>query len=243
MPTPTLVPACARMPSAIARATGSLTAPCSAISASARRAARSWRGCCSRPRRGRRSRSCPAHRSAATPAGRRCTTRRPRSSSPSTRSSIADDRLERPAVGAVERSAEHAAAAARPPRRARRRPRRALVAARGQMQLDLSEHRENRRGDRDGLRRPGAVDRLRRRVDVRFGPAGDLQHAPEQPGAAGARREALAHDRLEHRLHLARRAGQQHERRAAVLEPEPGRGAVRVRRAPSRRAAPSPAAG
>ncbi len=50
-----------------------------------------------------------------------------------------------------------------------------------------------------------------------------------QPHIAGARREPRPHVAIDHRLHLAGRARHQRDHRIAMLDPQPGRGAVRVR--------------
>ena len=81
--------------------------------------------------------------------------------------------------------------------------------------------------------------RLHLRIDVRLGAPGDLQHAAEQTAAARARRESLADHRFEHRLHLARRSGQQDDRRPAALSHSPGAVPFALG-STSRRAAPSP---
>ena len=98
----------------------------------------------------------------------------------------------------------------------------------GEMELDLAEDRQDRRTDRQRLRRPLDVDRGGLRVDVRLGAAGDLQHATEQATAAGLRRQPLGDHRFQHRLHLARWPRQQHDGRRVPLQPQARRRAVRV---------------
>ena len=102
------VPARARTPSAIARATGSLTAPCSCnhLLGHAKTARLSTR-CCSRPRRDRRSRSCRARRSAATTGDRRCTTRPARCEDARSRRRSPTTASRAPAVDAVNRRAKN----------------------------------------------------------------------------------------------------------------------------------------
>src|SRR5262249_40362970 len=66
--------------------------------------------------------------------------------------------------------------------------------------------------------------------DVRFGATSDLEHSSEQSCPAGAWREALANQRLEHRLHLAWRARQQENRRPTVFKKQPRRRPMWIRK-------------
>ena len=177
------------------RATGSLTAPCSAISGSGTPSQLGLRAV------------AVAHDAAVDVVGAAGHVGQPRRQQPAgarlgdgdrqlaLAQQVADDRFERPAVGAVDGAAEHVCELAAPRRRAPRRRRARLGASRGQVQLDLAEHRENRRADRHRLRASTARRPAARCASTsRLGPAGDLQHAPEQaarrPRAAPAARRS-----------------------------------------------------
>ena len=105
----------------------------------------------------------------------------------------------------------------------------AAVRGGGEVQFDLAEHGQDCRGDGHRLSGPAAVDRLGAGIDVRLRAASDLEHAPKEAPAAAVRRHSILDRRVEHRLHLARRARQHHDAHSPVLDPQSGRGAVGVR--------------
>ena len=212
-PTATSVPAMRTMPLAIASATGSLTAPCAAINEAGTpsRSVFDWLLYTTTPRStyvgASRHFGQSRHHE---PAGARLCRGNPEAARTQ---QLADHLLHRLAVGAEEIAAERRAHIGdRSVERAM--PLIGTRRHRGQMQLDLSERGENRRGDSRRRRQPFRVQRLHLLFDVRFALAGDAQQPPEQPRGADVPEQSLLDDDLEHRLQLARRAGQQHDQLA-----------------------------
>ena len=181
MPTPIDEPVLARTPSASAAATGSLTAPCAAISSGGTPAEFDLQRVAVGTRRRRaRTPSCPARRSAATSSVRPCTTQPPRSSAcRSSRSWPTISSIDRPSV--LKTSA-----------RARRASRR-VAAASARRAASASADRVTRCssicpgaarivvsiGGR-GLQ-PLRVDRLRQLLDVRLSASDGEKRRAKQP--------------------------------------------------------------
>ena len=210
--TPTSAPSRARTPSAIACATGSLTAPCAASRPGRHVELRALDvvvvGDDAADHPGRAAGDVGQARRARGPP---CTTRRRAIRQPRITQRVADDDLERSAVHADDRRLER-----RRQRVARRDSSARSIALdvrapRRDVQLDLTGRGEDRRLDRRRPRRERRVDRMRDVLDERLRPAGDL----ESPAAA---LDALRRDKVcsrgntlgvEHRLELARRTRQQ----------------------------------
>ena len=97
-----------------------------------------------------------------------------------------------------------------------------------ELQLELSGGRQDRRFDRHVAPGPGAIQRLQALLGVRLAEAGDEHRAHVHARGRRPRREAALEQRLEHRLELARRPGQEDQHLRPVLDPLPRRGAVAV---------------
>src|SRR5689334_25233205 len=93
------------------------------------------------------------------------------------------------------------------------------------MNLDLALVEKDRRDGIVVLR----VDRRDLLVDSRFAHAGDAQDAPHDAQAPGAAGEPLRNVVLKHRMHLAWWTGQEHDRRAVMIDEHAGRSAVWIR--------------
>ncbi len=138
----------------------------------------------------------------------------------------ADDRFERPAVGADHVRAEHAGHVVDP--LLQRDRRRRGIGAGVELQFELPARGQDGRLDRHVALRPGAIERLQPFLGVRLAEAGD-QHGA-QVDARGRRplREAAPQQGLEHRLQLARRSRQEDQHVRARFDPLPRRRAVGV---------------
>ena len=185
----TSAPVRSRMPSASATATGSLTAPCAAISASGTPAQRGLAlVAVERPRRRARSRSCRAHRSVATSAGRRCTTPPPQSSDHAARSrSPTTCSIGRPSVLNTSRPSAAASSIARVARAT------CVRAGRDRVPAATDAIRSGPGVARmvvsigGSSRSPSRIDRLRRFLDVGFAAPGHEQTGPVDTRSSPAR--------------------------------------------------------
>ena len=243
MPTHTSAPVRSRTPSAIAAATGSLTAPCASISSAGTSADVRLELVAVEDRAlRRRSRSCPRRRSAATSADRRCTIRPPRWSSdaraashrpvpPCARPSVLKTSAPRAPTSAAEASRNRRSAAAGSDERSDRCSSIWPGVARIVVSIGSASDRHDR------------IERLSELFDVRLPAAGDEQAGPVDPIAGGARAERAFTERVQHRLQLARRSRQQHDDLLAVLDVLSRRRPVRVREHRAAPRAPAPDGG
>ena len=145
---------------------------------------------------------------------------------------VADDLLHRPAVGAVDVGADRRQqlGRARVEDAPARAPRRSSAHASGAARSAPARRGSSSRSAATASRQR-RIDRLDRLFDVRLAAAGDEQRRPV--GALGCRarsRSGPSTDALEHRLQLARRAGQQDDdsRPPRLDRQQARRGAVRV---------------
>ena len=162
--------------------------------------------------------------------------RQPRaaSSSPTTSSSARPSVLKTSAPSTPRDVADRASSAVGRRRRDRRAPTGAARSAR---------RGEDRRLNRQRPARPRAVERLQRLLGVRLGPCRRCSTRARRAHVAGARAASgPSTQRLEHRLQLARRPGQQHDDRVAGSIHRPGARAVGCR-ARARPRGPSPGGG
>ena len=96
------------------------------------------------------------------------------------------------------------------------------------MQLDRTQRREDRRGDRRRGLRPLVIERLEHFIDVRLDPSSDAHHSPHQRLTRRTLTQPAFDQSSQHRLQLAGRPRQQHHALIAVIDPQAGRASPRV---------------
>ncbi len=142
------------------------------------------------------------------------------------REQVADHGFDRSPVGADHVRAEHAGHFVDAALQRRRRG--GGIGASVELQLELPGGRQDRRFDRHVALGPGAIERLQALLGVRLAEAGDQHRAHVHACGRRPCREGALEQRLEHRLELARRPGQQDQHLRPMLDPLPRRGAVDV---------------